>query len=95
MPSGDERLVLHEKTFLSRIRSTVLFDMGVEGGVQNVRWSEAGQHIAWATQQGVRVYDITNKCSLGLVKWTKSTKSVNHCYPQLFSQICSMIECLI
>ncbi|XP_054269430.1 vacuolar protein sorting-associated protein 41 homolog [Macrosteles quadrilineatus] len=71
--TGDERLVLHEKTFLSRIRSTVLFDMGVEGGVQNVRWSEAGQHIAWATQQGVRVYDITNKCSLGLVKWTKST----------------------
>ncbi|KAG8308451.1 Vacuolar protein sorting-associated protein 41 [Homalodisca vitripennis] len=51
--------------------------MSVEGGVQNIRWNEAGQHIAWATQLGVRVYDIHNKCSLGLIKWTKSTNFQN------------------
>lgn len=71
--TGDERLVLHEKTFLSRIRSTELCEVGTEGGVQSIRWSIGGHLVAWASQIGVRVYDINARCSLGLIKWTRNS----------------------
>lgn len=73
---GDERLVLHEKTFLSRVRSTVLSEATGEGGVQTLRWSQGGQWVAWATQIGVHIYDINARCSLGLIKWNKNSKLV-------------------
>ncbi|PSN43945.1 hypothetical protein C0J52_03761 [Blattella germanica] len=57
--TGDERLVLHEKTFLSRMKSTVLCE--AEGGVQNIKWN--GQFVAWASDIGVRVYDINARLS--------------------------------
>lgn len=28
--------------------------------------------MAWASDIGVRVYDMENKCSLGLMKWAKN-----------------------
>uniref|UniRef100_A0A1B6C2S4 RING-type domain-containing protein n=1 Tax=Clastoptera arizonana TaxID=38151 RepID=A0A1B6C2S4_9HEMI len=70
--TGDERLVLHEKTLFSRIKSTVLSEAAGEGGVQTLRWSSGGQWVAWASQIGVRVYDMNARCSLGLIKWNKS-----------------------
>ncbi|XP_014241580.1 vacuolar protein sorting-associated protein 41 homolog [Cimex lectularius] len=67
--TGDEKLVLHEKGFFSRIRSTVLGDASIEGGVKNIKWSPDGKLLAWSTQVGFRVYDVDVKTSLGLVKW--------------------------
>ncbi|CAG2062815.1 unnamed protein product [Timema podura] len=66
--TGDERLVLHEKTFLSRLKSTVLSE--AEGSVQTIKWN--GHFVAWASDIGVRVYDITAKHSLGLIKWNRN-----------------------
>ncbi|KAK7789046.1 hypothetical protein R5R35_010545 [Gryllus longicercus] len=78
--TGDERLVLHEKTFLSRlkssVKSTVLCE--AEGGVQNIKWN--GQFIAWASDIGVRVYDVDAHCSLGLIKWTRNPKALPEHY---------------
>lgn len=49
-------------------RSTVISE--AEGYVQNISWSK--QFVAWASDIGVRVYDVENKCSLGLMQWTKN-----------------------
>lgn len=38
-----------------------------EGLVNTVKWN--GQFVAWASAIGVRVYDLNEKCSLGLIKW--------------------------
>lgn len=38
-----------------------------EGSVQSISWQ--GQFVAWATDLGLRVYDLLNRCSLGLMKW--------------------------
>lgn len=62
---GDYQLTLYEKTFLKGLKSTVLSDS--EGLVNAVKWN--GQFVAWASAIGVRVYDLNEKCSLGLIKW--------------------------
>lgn len=62
---GDYQLTLYEKTFLKGLKSTVLSDS--EGLVNAVKWN--GQFVAWASGIGVRVYDLNEKCSLGLIKW--------------------------
>lgn len=64
---GDYQLTLYEKTFLKGLKSTVLSDS--EGLVNAVKWNPSGQFIAWASSLGVRVYDLQEKCSLGLIKW--------------------------
>lgn len=74
--TGDERLVLHEKTFLSRLKSTVLYE--AEGGVQNIKWN--AQFVAWASDIGVRVYDINARCSLGLIKWNRNPDALPEYY---------------
>lgn len=71
--TGDERLVLHEKAFFSRLKSTILSEAKSEGGVQNIRWSPNGFLIAWTTNIGVRIYDLNARCSLGLIKWTRNS----------------------
>lgn len=63
-------MVLYEKTFLSRMKLTVLCD--AEGGVRSIAW--IGHFVAWASDTGVRIYDLNAKCSLGLIKWTRSTE---------------------
>ncbi|XP_017786733.1 PREDICTED: vacuolar protein sorting-associated protein 41 homolog [Nicrophorus vespilloides] len=63
--TGDDKLTLYEKTFLSRLRSTVLCES--EGFVRSLCWGE--NFIAWSSDIGVRVYDINARCSLGLIKW--------------------------
>ncbi|XP_013188237.1 vacuolar protein sorting-associated protein 41 homolog [Amyelois transitella] len=65
--TGDTKLTLYEKTFLNRIRSTVLFEC--EGYVQAISWHD--RFIAWASEVGVRVYDLQARCSLGLIQWEK------------------------
>ncbi|VVC29341.1 Armadillo-type fold,Protein kinase, ATP binding site,WD40-repeat-containing domain,Protein kinase [Cinara cedri] len=65
--TGDDRLMLHERTFLGRTKSIVLCD--VEGVVHNIRWHS--RFVAWASNIGLRVYDIISRCSLGLIKWDK------------------------
>ena len=59
-------MVLYEKTFLSRMKPTFLWE--AEGSVRSIAW--IGQFVAWASDTGVRVYDLNAKCSLGLIKWT-------------------------
>lgn len=62
---GDTKLVLYEKTFLKGLKSTVLSES--EGVVSAIRWN--GQFVAWASAMGVHVYDLNERCSLGLIKW--------------------------
>ncbi|XP_023245970.1 vacuolar protein sorting-associated protein 41 homolog [Copidosoma floridanum] len=69
---GKDQLVMYEKTFLSRIKSTVLWE--AEGSVRAIAW--AGHFIAWASDTGVRVYDLNDRSSLGLIKWTESSETV-------------------
>lgn len=66
--TGDNKLILFEKTFLNRLRSTVLCEC--EGYVQAMAWHD--RFVAWASEVGVRVYDLVARCSLGLIQWEKS-----------------------
>lgn len=54
---GDYKVILYEKTFLSRYKTTVLFDG--DGQVRNIRWKE--NLVAWATDTSVRIYDMEEK----------------------------------
>ncbi|XP_043598277.1 vacuolar protein sorting-associated protein 41 homolog isoform X1 [Bombus pyrosoma] len=74
--TGDDKLVLYEKTFLSRMKLTVLCD--AEGGVRSIAW--IGHFVAWASDTGVRIYDLNAKCSLGLIKWIRSTDALPEHY---------------
>lgn len=61
-------MTLYEKTFLNRLRSTVLCEC--EGYVQAIAWHD--RFVAWASEVGVRVYDLVARCSLGLIQWEKN-----------------------
>ncbi|XP_053997845.1 vacuolar protein sorting-associated protein 41 homolog [Hylaeus anthracinus] len=74
--TGDDKLVLYEKTFLSRMKLTVLCE--AEGGVRSIAW--IGHFVAWASDTGVRVYDLNAKCSLGLIKWFRSADALPEHY---------------
>lgn len=75
--TGDDRLVLHEKTFLSRVRSTVLFE--AVGKVQNIKWKD--RFIAWSCDVGVRLYDVKGATSLVLIKWNRTDSALPENYP--------------
>lgn len=63
---GDDKLTLYERTgFLGRWRATVLCE--AEGHVNGLAWG--GDFVAWASTVGVRVYDMSARCSLGLIQW--------------------------
>lgn len=62
---GDYQLTLYEKSFLKGLKPTVLCES--EGLVNALKWN--GQFVAWASSIGVRVYDMNERCSLGLIKW--------------------------
>lgn len=74
--TGDDKLVFYEKSLFSRIKLTILCE--AEGGVRSVAWM--GQFVAWASDTGVRVYDLNAKCSLGLLKWSKSQSALPEHY---------------
>nr|XP_033335981.1 vacuolar protein sorting-associated protein 41 homolog [Megalopta genalis] len=73
---GDDKLLLYEKTFLSRIKLTVLCE--AEGAVRSIAW--IGQFVAWASDKGVRIYDLNARCSLGFIKWTRSAEALPEHY---------------
>lgn len=62
---GDECLTLYEKNFFKNFNSTIL--SRAEGSVTAIAWN--GQFVAWASHTRVRVYDLNNRCSLGLMEW--------------------------
>ncbi|XP_029675831.1 vacuolar protein sorting-associated protein 41 homolog isoform X2 [Formica exsecta] len=74
--TGDDKLVLYEKIFLARMKPTVLCE--AEGGVKSVAWS--GRFVAWASDTGVRVYDLDARCSLGLIKWSRTPDTLPEHY---------------
>lgn len=74
--TGDDRLMLHERTFLGRTKSVLLCE--VEGVVHNMRWHN--RFVAWASNIGLRVYDIISRCSLGLIKWDKRNDIIPSTY---------------
>ena len=65
---GDDQLVLYEKTFLVRLKSTILCK--AQGTVHNIKWN--GQFVAWADNLGVWVFDIDARRSLGLIRWPRN-----------------------
>lgn len=62
---GDNKMTLYEKGFLKTSRQTMLCE--AEGFVSSMAWTE--QFVAWSSAIGVRVYDLNERCSLGLIKW--------------------------
>lgn len=63
---GEDRLVMYEKSFLGSLKSTVLSE--ADGCVTAIKWNN--NFVAWSSSKiGVRVYDLNEKCSLGLLKW--------------------------
>lgn len=62
---GDKNLTLYEKTFLKNLKPSLL--SSAEGNVMSISW--CGQWIAWASHVGVRLYDLNEKVSLGLINW--------------------------
>lgn len=67
---GDDKLTLYEKNFLKKLKPNVLSH--AEGHVISICWN--GPFVAWASCLGVRVYDLNEKCSLGLMKWEEPAK---------------------
>lgn len=64
--TGDDRLVMYEKSFLKSLKSTELSE--ADGFVTAIKWNN--NFVAWSSSKiGVRVYDLNEKCSLGLLKW--------------------------
>lgn len=61
-------MILYEKTFLKGLTSVVLND--AEGCIWAIAWQ--GQFVAWASSVGVRIYDLNERCSLGLIAWEES-----------------------
>lgn len=67
---GDNNLTLFEKSFLKSLKSTVLSES--EGAVAAIKWNN--NFVAWASSNvGVRVYDLNERCSLGLLRWEEPT----------------------
>lgn len=62
---GDTKLTLYEKTFYKSLKATILCQS--EGLVSALEWCD--QYVAWASGLGVHVYNLVDKCSLGLIRW--------------------------
>ncbi|XP_062142192.1 vacuolar protein sorting-associated protein 41 homolog [Drosophila sulfurigaster albostrigata] len=62
---GNDKLTLYEPNLLHRLKPREL--CAVEGRVLSISWQS--NFIAWASHLGVDVYDLREKCSLGLMKW--------------------------
>lgn len=64
--AGDWRLQLYEqRTFFKTLRPQLLHE--AEGLVSAIAWS--GHFVASASGLGVRVYDLDERCSLGMIRW--------------------------
>jgi len=63
MTAVEDRLILHEKTFLSRYKQDVICQG--EGPVSSIKWR--GRFAAWVTQKGVRVFDVVDNTTISLI----------------------------
>ncbi|KAK3916032.1 Vacuolar protein sorting-associated protein 41-like protein [Frankliniella fusca] len=94
--TGDEQLVLYEKTFLARLKSTVLCK--AQGSVHNIKWN--GQFVAWADNLGVWVFDIEARRSLGLIKWPRNPEALpenyrcNICWKNSSTFLVGWVDCV-
>ncbi|XP_060651255.1 vacuolar protein sorting-associated protein 41 homolog isoform X2 [Drosophila nasuta] len=68
---GNDKLTLYEPNLLHRLKPREL--CAVEGSVLSISWQ--GYFVAWASHLGVGVYDLREKCSLGLMKWEVPTQA--------------------
>ncbi|XP_063306712.1 vacuolar protein sorting-associated protein 41 homolog [Pelobates fuscus] len=55
--TGGNKLLLYERTWLNRWKTTVLHEG--EGNITNIKWR--GNLIAWANNMGVKIYDIMTR----------------------------------
>ncbi|XP_074600039.1 vacuolar protein sorting-associated protein 41 homolog isoform X4 [Brevipalpus obovatus] len=55
--TGDERVVLHEKTFLARYKSTLLHEG--YGQIRAIKWR--GNLIAFSSDTGIRIFDMDER----------------------------------
>ncbi|XP_071478787.1 vacuolar protein sorting-associated protein 41 homolog [Diadema antillarum] len=62
--TGSDRLVLHEKGFLGRSKSTILHHG--EGPIRSIKWRAS--LVAWANDLGVKVYDMHSKRRITFIK---------------------------
>ncbi|XP_026285245.1 vacuolar protein sorting-associated protein 41 homolog [Frankliniella occidentalis] len=94
--TGDEQLVLYEKTFLTRLKSTVLCK--AQGLVHNIKWN--GPFVAWADNLGVWVFDIEARRSLGLIKWPRNPEALpenyrcNICWKDSSTFLVGWVDCV-
>jgi len=63
MTTSEDKLIIHEKTFLSRYKQDTICQG--EGEIHNVRWR--GRFAAWATNKGIRVYDVVDDTTISLI----------------------------
>lgn len=59
MVTGDERVLLHEKTFLARYKSTLLHEDFKSGQVKNMKWR--GNFVAFTNDTGIRIFDMDER----------------------------------
>ena len=71
---GDSRVLLHEKTFLVRLRTTTIHEG--DGTVQALSWR--GPLMAWASDGGVRVYHTELKRVISLIRCDAGERPANH-----------------
>ena len=62
--TGDDKVILHERIFLSRYKQTVLCEN--EGPITSIKWR--GRFAAWISNRGVRVYDVIEFKMISLIK---------------------------
>ena len=62
--AGDDRVVLYERGFLARYKSTVL--QSKEQRVRSISWH--GQFIAWATDFAVQIFDVEQRSIITRIK---------------------------
>jgi hypothetical protein len=67
--TGDDKVVLHERLFLSRYKQTVLCEG--EGAITSIKWR--GRFAAWISGKGVRVYDVIEHKMISLIKLENAT----------------------
>ena len=63
MTAVEDKLFLHEKTFLSRYKQDVICQG--EGPISNIKWR--GRFAAWVTEKGVRVFDVVDNTTISLI----------------------------
>ncbi|KAJ8313760.1 hypothetical protein KUTeg_008321 [Tegillarca granosa] len=74
--TGDDKLILNEKGFLNR-HKTIILHQG-EGPVREIKWR--GSFIAWANDNGVKIYDMTSRSRITFIAKGHSERAdLYHC----------------